>query len=66
MKTTVDIPDDILKDVMSISKARTKKEAIIVAMQEYIARKKMASLSRYLGTFETLISQKELAELRKK
>ena len=66
MKTTVDIPDDILKDVMRMSEAKTKKDAIILAMQEYIAKKKMASMSKYLGTFETLISQKELADIRKK
>ena len=32
MKTTVDIPEDELKDVMRFTRARTKREAIVTAI----------------------------------
>ncbi len=43
MKTTYEIPDDIIEEVKILSKSKTKKKAIVVALEEYIkmARRKM-------------------------
>ena len=38
MKTTVDIPDDELKDAMRFTRARTKREAIVTAIADYNRR----------------------------
>ena len=41
MKTTVDIPEEALKDAMRFAKAKTKREAILTAIEEYNRRKKV-------------------------
>ena len=50
MKTTVDIPDSVLDDAMKFTKARTKREAIVTAMEEYNRRRRMAALIKHAGT----------------
>jgi len=44
MKTTLNIPEDLIKKAMSLSKHRTKTETVVVALQEYIRQKKIAEI----------------------
>ncbi len=60
MKTTVDIPDELLDAVQSASKTRTKKEAITVALREYLRMRRSAELTELLGTFEEFMNRQEL------
>jgi Arc/MetJ family transcription regulator len=64
MKTTVDIPEDLLLEVMRSSGATTKKSAIIAALEEYRRRRRLARLADRLGTFERFMSRKDLDRLR--
>ncbi|MCB1175065.1 MAG: type II toxin-antitoxin system VapB family antitoxin [Leptospiraceae bacterium] len=64
MKTSIDIPDEIMQEVQTYSQASTKREAVLVAMQEYVSRRKMAKLAASLGQFDGFISKKELDQLR--
>jgi hypothetical protein len=66
MKTTVDIPDDMLLDVMKFTKARTKRDAIVAAIADFNRRRRMAELVKYSGTSESLMSLSELRKLRRK
>ena len=66
MKTTVDIPDEDLAYAMKVSKAKTKREAIVTAIQDYNRRAKMAALIRYSGTSETMMSHEEMKALEKR
>ncbi len=66
MKTTVNIPDDDLEDAMRFTKAKTKREAIVTAIQEFNRRKRMAELSKYAGTCKDLMSVEELLQHRRK
>ncbi len=52
MKTTLDIDDDILKKVMDISKSKTKKGAIVIALNEYLRLKKREELKDLIGNFK--------------
>ena len=63
MKTTIDIPDRLLNEAMELTKAKTKREAVVVAMSEYVRRERMASLTKYAGTFTTLMSNEEIEQL---
>ncbi len=65
MKTTLDIPVELLNDVQKYSSHNTRKDAVITALSEYVERKKMAELVQLKGSMKTLISQQELTELRK-
>ena len=51
MKTTVDIPENELKDAMRFTKAKTKREAVVRILEEFNRRRRMAELVKYSGTF---------------
>jgi len=51
MKTTIDIPDDELKEAMRFTKAKTKREAVVRVLTEFNRRRRIAELVRYSGTF---------------
>ncbi len=63
MKTTVDIPDEDLAYAMKASKAKTKREAIVTAIQDYNRRARMAALVKYSGTFASMMSHEEMKAL---
>jgi hypothetical protein len=64
MKTTVDIPDEELKEVIRHTQARTKRDAIVTAISEFNRRKRLEALAERLGTFESVISLEELLRRR--
>lgn len=65
MKTTIDIPDALLKEAMRLSGAKTKREAVLRALEEFNRRKRMARLAGKLGTFEEFITRKDLDRMRR-
>ena len=63
MKTSVDIPENELKDAMKYARAKTKREAIVTALAEYNRRKRMAELVEYSAVSETFMSNEEIEDL---
>lgn len=51
MKTTIDIPEDELRDAMRFTRATTKREAVVTVLEEFNRRRRMAELVKYSGTF---------------
>ena len=51
MKTTVDIPEDELRDAMRFTKAKTTREAVVKVLVDFNRRRRMAELVKYSGTF---------------
>ena len=66
MKTTVDIPDGELEDVIRYTNARTKREAIVSAIVDFNRRRRMAELAKYAGTCTDLITPQELQAARRR
>ena len=66
MKTTVDIPEQALKDAIRFTKARTKREAIVIAIEDFNRRKRMAELTRFAGTGSDMMTAAELQAQRRK
>ena len=64
MKTTIEIPDEELRQVMKYTKAKTKREAVVYAIKDFNRRKRLAQLAKVLGTFEDFMTQEELKEMR--
>jgi len=64
MKTTIDIPDDELKKVMKYTGAKTKREAVVRAIEDFNRRQRLAELVKVLGTFEDFMTQEELKKMR--
>ncbi|HXX33602.1 MAG TPA: type II toxin-antitoxin system VapB family antitoxin [Thermodesulfobacteriota bacterium] len=52
MKTTLNIPEDLIKKAMSLTKHRTKTETIIVALQEYVRQKKIEKILEHQGKLQ--------------
>ncbi|RIZ67584.1 MAG: type II toxin-antitoxin system VapB family antitoxin [Methylococcales bacterium] len=50
MKITLNLPDDLMKEAMSITDIKTKTGVIIVALKELIRKDKVAKLKNYKGT----------------
>jgi Arc/MetJ family transcription regulator len=66
MKTTVDIPDKVLAEAMRHTRAKTKREAIVTAIEDFNRRRRMAELIKHSGTSDTLLSNEEIEALEKK
>ena len=66
MKTTVDIPEEELRDALRFSGEKTKRGAIVAAVADYNRRQRVAALARHLGTCKDLMTVEELVELRKR
>ena len=64
MKTTIDIPDEMLAEAIRFAKAKTKREAVVTAVADFNRRARMAELTRRLGTCKSLFSPADLAKLR--
>jgi Arc/MetJ family transcription regulator len=64
MKTTIDIPDSVLRDAMRLAGATTKRQAVVTALTEYIQRGKVAALTKHLGSCADLMTLEELERLR--
>ncbi|MBA3962281.1 MAG: type II toxin-antitoxin system VapB family antitoxin [Chthoniobacterales bacterium] len=60
MKTTVDIPDKTLREAMKFAKAKTKREAILAALEEFNRKRRIAALVKHSGTFTTLMTNDEI------
>ena len=63
MKTTVDIPDGELRDLVKFTRAKTKREAIVRAIADFNQRRRMAALVRHSGSFRSLMTNEEMEAL---
>jgi hypothetical protein len=66
MKTSLDIPEEELSDLLRHTKARTKREAIITAVREFNRRRRLAALIKRTGRSRTFMSVDELLRLRRR
>jgi Bacterial antitoxin of type II TA system, VapB len=66
MKTTVDIPEDELKDVIRFTGAKTKRDAIVAAVLDYNRRRRLAELDKHSGTCEDLVRAGEIQAQRRR
>ena len=49
MRTTVELPDQLMKDALHVSQAKTKTMAIVLGLQELINRHKLEQLRALRG-----------------
>jgi Bacterial antitoxin of type II TA system, VapB len=62
MKTTIDIPEDELKDAMRFTKAKTKREAVVKVLEDFNRRRRMAELVKFSGSFSDSFPSNEEIE----
>jgi Arc/MetJ family transcription regulator len=49
MRTTLDLPEDLLNEAMRETNIRTKTKVIITALQELIRKSKISELKKFKG-----------------
>lgn len=64
MKTTLDIPNDLIRKAMKLSKSNTKKQAVIMALQEFIRRKTIEEAITMQGKLEFMADWEKLRHER--
>ncbi|MBI3592127.1 MAG: type II toxin-antitoxin system VapB family antitoxin [Nitrospirae bacterium] len=52
MKTTLNIPDELIKEAMTTSKSKTKTDAVIAGLKELIRQKKIEKVLSLVGKLE--------------
>lgn len=52
MRTTIELPEDLVSDVMTLSRTRKKKDAVRIALEEFVKRKKLERLLALPGRIE--------------
>jgi len=63
MRTTVDLPAELMSDLMALSPARKKKDAVRDALEEYVRRKKLERLLALPGSIEIADATAELERM---
>ncbi len=49
MRATLNIPDDLIKEVQKVSGERSKTRAVTVAMREYVRQQRLKEILRFRG-----------------
>jgi hypothetical protein len=63
MKTTVEIPDRELRDLLRFTRAKTKREAIVKAIADFNRRRRMGALVKHSGAFRSLLTNEEIERI---
>ena len=64
MKTTIDIPEAALRDVLRHSGAKTKREAVLMAIDEFNRSRRLAGFLNRAGRSKTFMALDELKSMR--
>lgn len=64
MKTTMNIPKDLLKEAITLSGAASQTMAVILGLQELIKKKRLEKLASMRGSGVLKLSETEMKLLR--
>ena len=65
MKTTIDIPDNLLDEAMKFTGAKTKRQAVVTAVGQFNRLKRLEKLNaRVRGKFRDFMTQADLQTMR--
>jgi Arc/MetJ family transcription regulator len=66
MKTTIDIPDSLLREAIKHTRAKTKRAAVVTAIEEYNRRQRLAEIAERLhGSCPDFMTQTDLQHMRR-
>ena len=49
MRTTLDLPQDLLEEAMELTRIQTKTKVIITALEELVRKARIAEIKKYKG-----------------
>jgi Arc/MetJ family transcription regulator len=65
MKTTIDIPDKLLRETIKRTSAKTKRDAVVTALEKFNRLQRLRELNaRLKGTFADFMTQDDLKAMR--
>lgn len=65
MKTTIDIPEKVLAETIKYTGAKTKREAVVGAVEDFNRRHRLAALAKRLhGSMPNFMTQEDLKKMR--
>jgi Arc/MetJ family transcription regulator len=65
MKTTIDIPESAMEEAMKFTGAKTKREAVVSAVEDFNRRHRLAALAiRLHGSMPNFMTQEDLKVMR--
>ena len=65
MKTTIDIPEDVLAETIKHTGAKTKRDAVVTAVSEFNRRRRLEALAdRLQGSCPDFMAQTDLRRMR--
>jgi Arc/MetJ family transcription regulator len=65
MKTTIDIPEKLLRETIRRTSAKTKRDAVVTALEKFNRLQRLRELNaRLKGTFVNFMTQEDLKAMR--
>lgn len=64
MKTTLDIPNGLINEAMRLAGAKTKRAAVLAALDDFSRRGRMREMAMRLGNSDTFMTAEDLESLR--
>jgi Arc/MetJ family transcription regulator len=64
MRTLIDIQEHLMRDLLKETNAKTKKEAIITAIETYLNLKRREKLASLIGNYDYGATVEELERMR--
>jgi len=52
MRTTLDLPNELIQEAMEVAHAKTKTKVIVLALEELIRKSKVTDLKKFKGTMD--------------
>ena len=64
MKTTIEIPDEEMEEVLRHTGVASRPEAVVIALAEFNRKRRLEKLVERFGTLDGFMTREELAQLR--
>ena len=55
MRTTIDLPETLVKKAMKVSNQRTKTAVIVTALEDYVRKSRIQGLKKFRGQVDITI-----------
>ena len=62
MRTTIDLPEELMDEVQRVSHTSSRREALVTAMEDYLRRKRLRAVIAAAGTLELDIDVRALRD----
>ncbi|MEE4165271.1 MAG: type II toxin-antitoxin system VapB family antitoxin [Desulfocapsaceae bacterium] len=62
MRTTLDLPEELLSEAMKVTDIKTKTKVIVTALEDLIRKSKVSNIKKYKGKVDLEIDLNDLRD----